>query len=532
VILEEVTTIGRQPTNSVQIFDRLVSKEHAVIAKRPWDGAFLLRDLGSRNGTFHNERQIDAELELNDGDKVRVGATTWEFIAERVTTGLQRNVRFQSEAPPVQQTMAIGNMRDFAPAAMLRDTEALRRDYEKLRIAYKLGEDLHRELDLDRLLDKLLGRLFEWLKVDRGVVLLVADQNSQPSDVSDLVPRAVKLNTGTTSRDVLSSQDEHIDLPHTIIRQVIRERNAVISSDARMDERFGRAESIILQGIRSSMTVPLIAHDRLLGILHVDSLISTGLFGEKDLAVLEAIARQAALAIDNAFLAKRIEEDAIVRQRLSRMLSPNLVERVASGELSIEKGGVMREVSILFADIRGFTAFSERTPAEEIVLMLNDYFERVSEVIFEHEGTLDKYMGDAVMALWGAPLKGKDDPWLAVSAALQMQRVIRELNVARAEAGLWPLNVGIGVDTGVNVAGYVGATRALSYTVIGASVNLASRLCSASKGGEVLISENTMRRVEGRVVAETRPPIPLKGFSRPMASFNITGFAPDLTQLR
>jgi adenylate cyclase len=189
-------------------------------------------------------------------------------------------------------------------------------------------------------------------------------------------------------------------LSSTLLAQVSKEKAGILSSDAMMDTRFKEARSIIMQGIRSSMAVPILHHEELLGIMIVDSSVAVNAYTEKDLHLLTNIANQTAQFIKNAQMAKKIEKDATTRERFQRLLSPDLAEMVVSGALSVEKGGTARTATVLFADIRGFTAMSENMVAGEVLQMLNEYFEVMVEIVFEHEGTVDKFVGDEIMVIW------------------------------------------------------------------------------------------------------------------------------------
>ena len=524
VVLSDLTTIGRHPTNSLQIVDRLVSKEHAIISRRPAGNAYALSDLDSRNGTYCNDHLVEGTVILRHGDTVRIGSTSWRFVTPAASGGsvpedTAKEPSLEEEASAsIHATMQLDVAHDFAAADLVPDERMLRADYDKLRLAYTLSMDLHAARDIDVLLHKLLARIFEWLPVDRGVVLFVDESKREGEVVDRLVEAAIQVRPGVKWGDA-----EDIRVPRSILQQAMGRREAVLSTDARVDARFNHAQSVVLQGIRSSMTVPLLTHDRTIGVLHVDSLISSGLFVEKDLAVLAAVSRQASISIDNVLLQRRVMEEAALRSSLSRMLSPNLVERIVSGDLAIEKGGAVRRVTVLFADIRGFTGLSERISPPEMIAMMNEYFERVSNVIFSHDGTLDKYIGDAVMALWGAPLGTDDDEIQAVRAGYHIQEVVRAFNLERRATGLEPIGVGIGIATAQVTAGYVGSSRTMSYTVFGRGVNLAARLCGIAAPGEVLLAPQTFEaardEVTGVEMAETR----LKGMADAVRPVRLTG---------
>ena len=512
--LADLTTVGRQPTNTLQIVDRLVSKEHAVISRRPNTTTYVLRDLDSRNGTYCNDVLVESAHILREGDLVRIGSTSWRYVAppEETEQAQEPEDVFEDEGPSsVHATMQIDLLRDFAPVELVADERTLRGDYEKLRLAYTLSGDLHGQHNIESILDRILQRIFEWLPVDRGVVML-ADGDRSGEVVDRLVNMAVQIRPGVG----WEADKENVRVPSSILRQAVGQREAILSTDARMDARFGHAHSVVLQGIRSSMTVPLVASDDVIGILHVDSLISTGLFTEKDLSVLGAVARQASISIDNVLMQRRIQNETAARESLSRMLSPNLVDQIVAGDLPMEKGGTLRKATVLFADVRGFTNLTERTPPKEMVAMMNEYFERVAQVIFKHDGTLDKYIGDAVMALWGAPLSYDNDEAQAVRAAVEIQQSVDEFNESRVAAGKEPIGVGIGVATGQLIAGYMGSSQTLSYTVLGRSVNLSARLCGMAEPGEVLLAPTTCEYVGDLVETEEMEPIPLKGISEPV----------------
>jgi class 3 adenylate cyclase len=217
----------------------------------------------------------------------------------------------------------------------------------------------------------------------------------------------------------------------------------------------------------------------------------------------------------------KMEQDAATRERFRRLLSPDLAEMVVSGALTVEKGGENRVVTVMFVDIRGFTELSTNAEAGEILKLLNDYYEIIVKVIFVHEGTVDKFIGDGIMVLWGAPIGHHDDPDRAARAALNIQSAIEDFNYTRASKGLAPVEVGIGINTGPVVAGYLGSSQTMSYSVIGDTVNMASRLCDAAQPGEVIISESTHFIVQKNFRTLARDPIMVKGKSQPVQSYSL-----------
>ena len=529
-------SLGRHPNNTHQVLDRIVSKEHCHIDFV--DGRYVLKDLGSLNGTFVNGERV-SEKALQSGDEITLGSTRVVFSDERavaiggVAAGIGADPRPSAPLPPrpaaslpptSKVTIAPGMVeshirsklaplleQNFLPERLVQDNDALRRDYEKLRASYELMQAIGVELDVDPLLAKILDAAFQLLPADRGVVLLYDDDRQ-------LKPRCVRTK-------VSKSSNEDVVLSTTIIEEVLRDKAAVLSSDASVDSRFQGAHSIIMQGIRSSMAVPLLHRNEVFGIMLLDSQIAANAFTEKDLQLFQNVANQAAIAVQNSLYAKKLQAEAVTRERFQRLLSPAIAEQVMSGKLEVKKGGELRETTVLFSDIRGFTSMSESMPAQEVVDMLNDYFELMVELIFENEGTLDKFVGDEIMALFGAPVGHADDALRGVRTAMRMLEVLeKDFNIPRREQGKPTLQIGIGLNTGEVVAGYLGSSKALEYTVIGDTVNTGARLCSVAKSGQCIISEFTYEKVKDHFEVVELPPQQVKGKAKALKIYNVVAF--------
>jgi adenylate cyclase len=513
--LAAFNTIGRHPDNTIQILDRIISKEHAQI-QRAADGRYLLRDLRSLNGTFMRGERV-ADHYLSDGDEFTMGSTRIVFVDKPKADDVLQRVTI---APGLTESHIRGriqaNTGDFIPERQIADDKNLRRDYERLRIGHELARAVGSELDLDKLLPKILDKAFELVGADRGVILLMDDKG-------ELLPRFVKTRSGKS--------DPNIVLSKTVMAEVTTNRAAVLSSDATMDARFSGAHSIIMQGIRSTMTLPLLHAGDLLGIMHLDSLFTSNAFTEKDLQICTGMAAQAAISIQNARLATRIEKEAQTRAQISRLIPPSVVEQVLKGELTIEKGGRQTEVTMLFSDIRGFTTMSDGRPPQEIVNTLNEYFEVMVDILFKYSGTLDKFVGDEIIGLFGAPIAIDDAPFKAVACALAMLQALEEFNRTRAAENQAAIRIGVGINTGNVITGSIGSTRALQYTAIGDAMNVASRLVNVAGSGEIIISENTFRHVAGRVEATALPPVKVKGKAEELKVFRITGLRSVITQV-
>jgi class 3 adenylate cyclase len=221
--------------------------------------------------------------------------------------------------------------------------------------------------------------------------------------------------------------------------------------------------------------------------------------------------------------ARKMERDARTRERFRRLLSPDLAEMVVNGSLSVRKGGEGRIATVMFVDIRGFTALSATSQAADLLKLLNEYFEVVVEVVFNHEGTIDKFIGDGMMVIWGAPVSHPDDPHRAVRAALEIMQAVEEFNDYRIAQDAVPISVGIGINTGPVIAGYLGSSRTMSYSVIGDTVNVAARLCGAARPGQIVISEETRRLVMEAFKTATLPPFKAKGLREAIRVYAVTG---------
>ncbi len=227
-------------------------------------------------------------------------------------------------------------------------------------------------------------------------------------------------------------------------------------------------------------------------------------------------------------LEKKLQENEQACQRFQRLISPDLADLISSGRMEVEKGGETRVATVLFADICGFTAMSESTQAKEILELLNEYFEMLVDIVFRFDGTLDKFIGDEMMVIWGAPTSHDDDPVRAVQAALDMQAAIKTFNKNRAELGGRFIDIGIGINTGQLVAGYIGSSRTMSYSVIGDTVNTASRLCSAAEGGQIIVSHSTYQQIKDRFKCTKLPPIKFKGKSKSVIAYQVDGATDSL----
>jgi class 3 adenylate cyclase len=222
-------------------------------------------------------------------------------------------------------------------------------------------------------------------------------------------------------------------------------------------------------------------------------------------------------------MAKSLREKELLKGAFSKYVTKSVVDRIMDHEGGLKLGGEKKEVSVFFSDIRGFTPMSEQLSPEEIVHLLNEYFTEMVKIIFKYEGTLDKFMGDAIMAIFGAPVDLPDHADRAVMASIEMAQKMKELQAKWRMEGKKEVNIGIGINTGEVVVGNLGSLERMEYTAIGDNVNLAQRLESVAEKGQILISSATYERVKHKVIARMLDPIKLKGKSEKVIAYEVEG---------
>ena len=374
------------------------------------------------------------------------------------------------------------------------------------RLFYELARDLSSSLEVDVVLRKVMDRVISLMKASRGFIVLVDATGTMSVKTSggDADPEKAKEFLGS----------------RTVIEQVVTSGQAVVSTDASLDERFKGQQSVILQNLRSIIAVPLVTKGNVIGAVYVDNPFRAAIFEEKDKEFLQAIADLAAIAIDNA---RQYERSEFLRQLFERYVNKQVTDYVLarSDRETIFLPGERREVTMLNSDIAGFSALSQSMEAEELVRFLNDYFSRMIEAVLEHGGNIDKFQGDGMLVVFGAPNPMKDHAQKALAAARTMLKEVAGLNKELSAAGKPQITVGIGLDTGDVVAGHVGSERRLEFTLIGVPVNNSSYL-SKVRPARVLMSETTRDALAGDVEVIDYEPMQLKGMTTKQPIFQLS----------
>ena len=519
--------VGRAVTSDVPIYDPTISRRHAEIVLIP--SGVRVKDLGSSNGTFLNGARI------TQADAVANDVVTFGKVAFRVA-GITPPARPSLPTPDSSQTSGsrgipqgtIVRQLPVSPSsggvpAIVHDatgpaasgaghlkvaaqSEAERRE-KKLSLLFEISKELSRQQELDQLLHKVVDVTFQIFNVDRVSILLLDPRTAE------LVPRISRSRTGDTSAA------RHV--PQSIARKAVDDRVAILSDNAAADDRF-KGKSILIQSVRSAMCTPLLGADqKVLGILYVDNQTAIQSFTDEDLEFLMTFGGLTAVAIENSQLSERIRREAMVLSNFQRYFAPNVAAQIAQQEGAVTLGGDKRPVVIFFSDIRGFTPMSENMNPDEVAQLLTEYFTEMVEIVFEHSGSLDKFMGDAIMALWGAPIAHEDDADRAMQCALDQLNALEKMNAKWKEKDRQEIKIGVGINFGEVFAGNFGSDRRLEYTVIGDAVNTASRLCSVAGPNEILISEPFYKALKKPPKVEALEPMQVKGKAKKVPVYRV-----------
>ena len=566
---------GRSGENEVVLPDYSVSRRHA--AARREDQVWYLYDLDSTNGVQVNGANVE-RAKIDAGDRLKIGVfdirieaqTTLidqsaptaveeplpEGLREQIDSMVGPTVRRGAVAPepegresgaplsasPPPRTLvgesAISNativrslselsaeygFEGFAPTG---DSSAVRQSKRKaLDEAYgtqlfgflmRLGRLLITTESDDEILKHVLEIVFEALPVDRGFILL-RDQES-----GELECELARLND-----QILVRPQSAVPISKTMLEAVIRERVALLTYDALSDQRLAGTESVRIHQIRAAMCTPLWSGEKIIGVMQVDSPHHTGSFRESDVDLLATLANYCAVAIERNRNAREAELQRKLRSRLERYHSPAVIEEVMQqgrvGADEAVRNLKHAEVTVLFADIVDFTVYSEKAGPEEVAELLKGYFTHAVEAIFEAGGTLDKFIGDSVMAFFGAPMSQSDHAQRAVRAAIHFCEALDDWNAERKKQGLSQIGSRIGINSGPVVVGDIGSDRRVDYTVLGNTVNVAARLEEKAAGpGDIVIGEATRLMLDDEVPVESLGELQLKGLSQAVIAYRVT----------
>jgi adenylate cyclase len=493
-LAEGANVVGRSPTCDLVLNDSSVSRWHVRLAVG--EGRCVVKDIGSRNGTFLNGDQIE-EAALRDGDHLvlgQVSLTVHLAVAENI-------VLTEGDSLPNMGNVLYRQAAEADAASADVSVDAPR--------LLKLLSDISRTLVGTQPIDEVLGQVvdlaFDCTKAKR-VLLLLHDETT-----GALVPRVVRHREGAGASTMIS---------RTILDQVLRERVSMLAMNAQIDPRIDLSQSMVSLDIRSFMCAPLWHENEIIGLLYVDN-PKTDRFTPADLDLFTAFSNYAAVAIAQARLAARVLEETRRRERLQRYHSPAVVDRILKGGTEGDAPfiAVERDLTVLFADLVGFTSLVEHMPPQQVAVLLNVFFTRMADAIFQHDGTLDKFIGDSVLAVFGAPLDLPNHALNAVRSAQSMHRALAALNEERPDP---ILRMRIAIHTGVALVGDIGSPKRREYTVLGDVVNTAARIeDSAAGAGQTVITRATYDRIAAEMAARSLGTTQFRGQTKQVELFEV-----------
>ena len=528
---KEVFRLGRSKENDIVINDRAASRMHAEVCKTA--EGYILRDAGSNNGTFVNENRIDTHL-LQHSDVVRIGNIEIAFIDEPSNISVFPD-SFESSIPPspapylvdddkAEQQQVVARIKASGVAqedslfpqfkSLQKKTHLSDIDLEKgnkiLWVLYQISRQLNRSIDFDELLNTIMDLIFQVIQADYGFLVLLGETPDE------IIPKVVKYNTPH------ANGMREFKISRTILNKVINEKTAILTSNAMTDERFGDAMSILVQNIRSVLSVPLWRKDEIIGMIQLYSVRLNNIFTEVELDLITTISNQMAMVIEQANLNEKILREEMVRNRLERFHSPDVVDLIVN-RYEMDESALMspdeKNVTILFTDIVNFTPLAEQLQPSEVSQLLNHYFQKMTDVIYEYNGTLDKYIGDGIMAVFGAPIEREDDSERAVLAAIKMRKTLIQMMQEIREDRRFKIRIGI--NSGKVVAGNMGSPKRMDYTVVGDTVNTAARLESIAQPNQILIGQETNNLVINKFKTKGIGQKSIKGKNYPISVYEV-----------
>ncbi len=503
--VKEGALIGRLDTAEVRVSHLEVSRRHCQI-ERAGDG-FQVNDLGSRSGTRVNDIPVKT-VPLRDGDLIAVGQVVFRFEliggapAERRPGGGPMTMAI--DGAESQMTLKELLASDFNLAKRISastEQSTLERLRRHLEVVQDFAEVIQSTLDTNALIEQTLDELFRvFEKMDAGVIFL------RDAATKQLQPVAIRRRNVRESGPVGYST--------TILRSVEDDRKSVMLLDVSQDTRFQHAVSVQMGSMRTHMCVPLIVRGEVVGAIYLvaegQESAATG-FDDDDLGLLSALSGTVAVCVKNATLAREAKKNARLSSSLQRYVSADVTKRLMEQGVSGALNARTVQGVAMFCDLVGFTTLSEQLTPDRMAKILNRYFSRALDIVFARNGSVNKFGGDAFLAIWGAIETTPDDMIHAIRAALDVQNDVFRLSAELAAEGIGPIQLTIGLNRGRFFAGDIGSEDRMEFTVIGDSVNIAARIQSLAHGGQVLTSLESIDELRPRMSLALYPDIPIRG---------------------
>ncbi|HEX8142554.1 MAG TPA: adenylate/guanylate cyclase domain-containing protein [Pyrinomonadaceae bacterium] len=505
-------TIGRAPDNDIRIDDLRVSRHHAVIRSVSRLRAEL-SNISNGNIVLLNDAPVSAETgdrALRVGDQIKIVQTLYRVAwnDEPPLSYTDEPLSMSTSMVPAETGVSALLMTTSSQRTKDDEIKELRRKAEMLAQLCEMSAALASNFDDASILDYATGIVMRTIPADCCAALL-SDQGE--------APRPVSLRF--RQPDKLGSQQPLIS--RTAVRTAIEKRVMLSSHDVMRDINLNVSQSAVMQGIRSLACAPLVGREGVYGALYIDRRDVLETFSDVDTQLLSAVAAQAAIAVEAARARERAQREAMARAAFARFMPEHIIKELVENPQKFQLGGTNKRVTALFCDVRGFAKLSHRARPETIVDLLNILFTEMAAEIFAQQGTLNKYLGDGLMALFGAPVEGETDAVNAVTAAIGMQRRIKEVNAQLAAKNLPRVMLGIGINTGEATVGCIGAEQRSEYTAIGDTINIASRIEGQAKPGQVLVTEATAKELGGKFPLSEPWAVEVKNIDEPVQIYSV-----------
>jgi adenylate cyclase len=463
-------TIGRGAENDIVVSEISASRYHAEIEYDPDTNEVTIRDLESLNGTFVNREMLTDSCQLHHNDVIRIGLSVIHVTDPNL----------------VKQT----DPRDMGTRPLTRDFLLESLDHHAV-LLYEVSRKMNTILDIDTALQEVSTMMQRTMGADKCNVIL-----------ADQFPNLTELG-----------------FPTTIAKLAIEQQAAVITPEVPVEQGQLGLSAALLR-VRSALCVPILASEEVLGLIYMYKTDPGGRpFDQRDLQLSVAISHQAALTIQRMQLLERIQEESRVRQLLERFVSPAEADYIFQ---SFKHTGHLtdlaeRTVTVLFADIVDSTGLAEQMKPKRFGEMLNRYYQYMTDIIFEYDGLVDKYLGDGVMAVFGMNENKPDPEGRAVNAGLKMIERAKKMR----EEELDQIHIGVGINSGPVVAGYVRTKQRVEFAVLGDTVNVASGLQGKARPDRLFIGPATAAAVVGRFATQRIGAIPVKGRMRDIQAHEV-----------
>ncbi|UCF67311.1 MAG: FHA domain-containing protein [Acidobacteriota bacterium] len=492
--------IGRDSACTIQLNDPEVSRRHCVLVHER--ERLEIIDLGSSNGTLVNGQRVERRA-LSHGDRIQIGSSLLHLARRGEILGRAASEGVLGETPTHSEpliTLPLGEITRGAGG----DDQRLR---EQLRAVIDVSEELASRADVEDLYQPVLDILYELFpQAERGHLLL-------GDDVERFVCCATRARGGS---------GEEVPFSRELCRRALEGRELYVYRQASAGQD-GDSESMIGLEIRSAMVVPLMFKREVLGLVVLDSTDARGGYSEQDAQLAAAVCRQIAVAIKNTQLIEQAARESQLRLSLSRFVPKAMAEQIVCGKIDVGLGGQRYEAVVLFADLVGFTKRGEALSPEQMVELLNEYFKESVPLIERAGGSIDKFIGDAILAVWGIPREQGPAALAAVRCALELQSRMAVRGWQLAGQQVEPLQAGVGVNFGPVVAGNVGSRQRREFTIIGDTVNTAQRIEAMASGGQVLVSRALLDQLDRPAFGVVMPEIRIRSKRVPLDVCSVRG---------